>query len=487
MFGFWEGQEEMPPLPARSTVFVMRNGRYEPQNLMPVLPRSEVLDFDGFVARRGASAGYMNARPPEIRQASLVKNPVSIRRDSAKATSVRREEAAPEQTGPEEYRPGKGSGSSVALSFTFDALKPGTLTLHLLVSEVEHSPGAAEATAAAGGTAGETFMELVPRGSAAAAATASSTGEQGGLLPAGAAESLLPPPPPGRRALPARAPALALGRYEPGLGQLYESPPVDLGSLTAEELAFDPARPKDIPIAIRLEPDLAEGDEPCAHYAYFSLHKVKSSGGGADETETSTGAEGGSTEDPPEPLPQWTAQIFAQKAQYGSQSFVLHDVFGVSSRQAPDAEPEGGSSDCVICLSEPRDTAVLPCRHMCFCSYCAGIVRLQCDRCPVCRQKVVSLLQFKRDKEPSALHGPEQELLESKGSAAEPPRRPSLIPSEAGGASDGSAAAAAVGSPRRHSGGSGSGSALLEGAAGLGFGADFAAPGASSSASSGRV
>jgi hypothetical protein len=377
MFGFWEGQEEMPPLPARSTVFVMRNGRYEPQNLMPVLPRSEVLDFDGFVARRGASAGYMNARPPEIRQASLVKNPVSIRRDSIKATGIRREqkEEAPEQTGPE---------------------------------------GAA---AAGSGPAGETFMELVPRGSAAA----SSTGEQGGLSPGGAAESLLPPPPPGRRALPARAPALALGRYEPGVGQLYESPPVDLGSLTAEDLAFDPARPKDIPIAIRLETDLAEGDEPCAHYAYLSLLKVqKSSGGGADETETSTGAEGGSTEDNPEPLPQWTAQIFAQKAQYGSQSFVLHDVFGVSSRQAPDAEPEGGSSDCVICLSEPRDTAVLPCRHMCFCSYCAGIVRLQCDRCPVCRQKVASLLHFKKDQD----QAPEEKALGRAPQLPQPARPP---------------------------------------------------------------
>ena len=41
-------------------------------------------------------------------------------------------------------------------------------------------------------------------------------------------------------------------------------------------------------------------------------------------------------------------------------------------------------------------TLVLPCRHMCFCSYCAGIVRLQCDKCPVCRQKVQSLLQFQQ-------------------------------------------------------------------------------------------
>merc|ERR1719210_2266855 len=86
MFGLWETPDELPPAPASSAVFVMRNGRYEPQNLMPVLPRPDVLDFDGFVMRRGASAGYRHSRPPEMRQAALVRNPVSIRRDSARAT-----------------------------------------------------------------------------------------------------------------------------------------------------------------------------------------------------------------------------------------------------------------------------------------------------------------------------------------------------------------------------------------------------------------
>merc|ERR1712176_196935 len=76
------------------------------------------------------------------------------------------------------------------------------------------------------------------------------------------------------------------------------------------------------------------------------------------------------------------------------------------------ATEEGGNPDCVICLSEPRDTAVLPCRHMCFCSYCAGIVRLQCDRCPVCRQKVLSLLQFQRGKEDGTV---KEEIIRSSG------------------------------------------------------------------------
>ena len=50
------------------------------------------------------------------------------------------------------------------------------------------------------------------------------------------------------------------------------------------------------------------------------------------------------------------------------------------------AEAAIGGSDCVICLSEPRDTTVLPCRHMCLCSGCAQqLVSTATRKCPVCR------------------------------------------------------------------------------------------------------
>merc|ERR1719223_317531 len=88
------------------------------------------------------------------------------------------------------------------------------------------------------------------------------------------------------------------------------------------------------------------------------------------------------------------------------QCFVLHEVFGVTSKISHEGEHENGNSDCVICLSEPRDTAVLPCRHMCFCRHCAGIVRLQCEKCPVCRQRVAGLLQLHRPTTQTATTAP---------------------------------------------------------------------------------
>ena len=54
---------------------------------------------------------------------------------------------------------------------------------------------------------------------------------------------------------------------------------------------------------------------------------------------------------------------------------------------------------CVACLSEPRDTILLPCRHLCVCSSCFSHLTL--DRCPVCRTAFNSYLRF----EAGELHG----------------------------------------------------------------------------------
>ena len=45
------------------------------------------------------------------------------------------------------------------------------------------------------------------------------------------------------------------------------------------------------------------------------------------------------------------------------------------------------SPECVICLSEIKDTIVLPCRHFCMCSDCGDVLRRRPpQKCPICRQ-----------------------------------------------------------------------------------------------------
>lgn len=57
-------------------------------------------------------------------------------------------------------------------------------------------------------------------------------------------------------------------------------------------------------------------------------------------------------------------------------------------------EEEAGATTCVICMLEPRDTALLPCRHLCLCSGCADVVRLRSQACPICRETIKSLLSI---------------------------------------------------------------------------------------------
>lgn len=382
MFSFWETLEDTPPPPARSSVFVMRNGRYEPQNLMPVLPRPDILDFDGFVLQRG-SGGRLNARPPEMRQANLFKVPVNVRRGSAKvapATAV----------GSEGQKVIEGPGTSEAepmvLSLVLDTLRPCRLSLLMLVSEVEH-----------------TSLEEPP--------------EEGGVL----SSSREAPPPALQRRIEHRVQAAGSKlpdeqqplaqpidevSFDARLGQVYVSPPLRLDAWPLESLSHSSAQPREIPFVVRLEAEKEGDEEPCTHFTYISLNKAAEADGEAAAKFS------------------WCAQTYAQKLQYGSQCLVLHEVFGAHSPLAAETEQEGGNPECVICLSEPRDTAVLPCRHMCFCHYCAGIVRLQCDRCPVCRQKVASLLQFKRDE-------PEEAKLGKVVIGGAPPAASTLAPAEA--------------------------------------------------------
>lgn len=50
----------------------------------------------------------------------------------------------------------------------------------------------------------------------------------------------------------------------------------------------------------------------------------------------------------------------------------------------------GFNRECVICLSQRRDTLFLPCRHMCLCLPCAESLCQHSDKCPICRQGTIS-------------------------------------------------------------------------------------------------
>jgi len=71
---------------------------------------------------------------------------------------------------------------------------------------------------------------------------------------------------------------------------------------------------------------------------------------------------------------------------------MIHDIFGLDHTGERAVE---GSRECVVCMSEPRDTSVLPCRHLCVCKACAELLAVQpSTKCPICRAPVSSLLRI---------------------------------------------------------------------------------------------
>ncbi|KAJ4977720.1 hypothetical protein NE237_008500 [Protea cynaroides] len=75
--------------------------------------------------------------------------------------------------------------------------------------------------------------------------------------------------------------------------------------------------------------------------------------------------------------------------------YELQEIYGIGNSVESDFDGNDPGKECVICLSEPRDTTVLPCRHMCMCSGCAKVLRFQTNRCPICRQPISRLLEIK--------------------------------------------------------------------------------------------
>ncbi|XP_071300509.1 E3 ubiquitin-protein ligase MGRN1 isoform X4 [Agelaius tricolor] len=75
-----------------------------------------------------------------------------------------------------------------------------------------------------------------------------------------------------------------------------------------------------------------------------------------------------------------------------------------SCAEPSDDENSDNSNECVVCLSDLRDTLILPCRHLCLCNSCADTLRYQANNCPICRLPFRALLQIRAvRKKPGAL------------------------------------------------------------------------------------
>ncbi len=71
--------------------------------------------------------------------------------------------------------------------------------------------------------------------------------------------------------------------------------------------------------------------------------------------------------------------------------FELTEAYGLNSSRTDDSS----STECVICLTNPKDTIAKPCKHVSLCNSCAFVVFNSERKCPICRQGISEIIPFK--------------------------------------------------------------------------------------------
>lgn len=91
------------------------------------------------------------------------------------------------------------------------------------------------------------------------------------------------------------------------------------------------------------------------------------------------------------------AHVEKQLVQCGSIIRPLDALYGTMPNPRSKADKDEGG-DCVICLSNPREVAILHCRHVCLCSSCAKVTSSTWSfQCPVCRGRVAAMVGLREE------------------------------------------------------------------------------------------
>jgi hypothetical protein len=94
-------------------------------------------------------------------------------------------------------------------------------------------------------------------------------------------------------------------------------------------------------------------------------------------------------------------KIVREKMEWNGESYEVNEIYGISSSdfggKSEAARMDDSDKECIVCLSDKRDTIILPCRHMCLCVGCAQSIQGQTSRkCPICRDNIESFLRLSK-------------------------------------------------------------------------------------------
>jgi len=69
----------------------------------------------------------------------------------------------------------------------------------------------------------------------------------------------------------------------------------------------------------------------------------------------------------------------------------MSEAYGLNANRTDSAD----TKECVICLTNEKDTLTYPCKHVLLCNSCAQIVIHGDKKCPICRTVITELVPFK--------------------------------------------------------------------------------------------
>ncbi|XP_032234412.2 E3 ubiquitin ligase RNF157 isoform X2 [Nematostella vectensis] len=170
--------------------------------------------------------------------------------------------------------------------------------------------------------------------------------------------------------------------YPKGAGQLFSNPlrhRINPKQFTEESLSYNPLKDTYIPVVIQIN---VEEEEYLGH-SNITLATFEQL---SDES--------------------YVIKPLKQKQMVDGLCYLLQEIYGIENKavtkpsgKETDADDEVDDDDnvleCVICMSDFRDTLILPCRHLCLCKACADSLRYQSSTCPICRSPFHALLQIR--------------------------------------------------------------------------------------------
>jgi hypothetical protein len=83
-----------------------------------------------------------------------------------------------------------------------------------------------------------------------------------------------------------------------------------------------------------------------------------------------------------------TIRLLRRKFLTASGLYVMDEAFGLNSDRQNGEE----SKECLICLTDRKDTLARPCKHVTLCNACAKVVMMGDRKCPLCRQIIEDIV-----------------------------------------------------------------------------------------------